>query len=88
MIQKHLEYHKKVIVYTLTKMKQLNSSIELNKCFNDILQKLELEGIKEKEFVKLYSNNECKYKYQHVFGLQNRWGLLDTHNRVLNTKLH
>ena len=88
MIQKHLEYHKQVIGYTLRKLKQLNSSIDLDKCFNDIRQKLEFDDIKEKEFVKLYSNNDYKYKYQYVFGLQSRWALLDTNNRVLNTKFN
>ena len=79
MIRKHLEHHKRVIAYSIMRLKHLNSSINLEKCMSNIIKTHSLEKVKMKEFGKIYKKKEC----QHSLGLFCCWGLMDTDNMVL-----
>ena len=82
MIKKHLEHHKRVIGYSLMRLKQLNSSINLEKCVSDIIKNHSLENVKMKEFGKIYN----KSKIQHFMGLDCCWGLMDTDNMLFRLR--
>lgn len=76
MFRKHLEHHKRVICYSLWRLKQLNSSINLENYISNIIKNSSLENVKTKEFGKIYNRSKC----QHSLGLYCCWGLKDTNN--------
>ena len=84
MFKKHLEHHKRVIAYSIMRLKHLDSSINLEKCISNIIKTHSLEKIKMKEFGKIYKKKEC----QHSLGINCCWGLMDTDNMVLRINVN